>query len=127
MKKNNKYGINYVMREDGCWYPDLSLEQETHYDIGKYGLMAGEYVMEHNRHLYITKVNDGTWNQYLHDAEVACQQLEDEMLVDTMKVAGITEELKCRDSMEWVSRMSVVRMEVEREVLCRIGSFDVDF
>lgn len=120
MKEDNKYGINYVMGEDGCWYPDLSLEQETHYDIGKYRLMAGEYVMEHNRHLYITKVNDGTWNQYLHDVEVAYWRLEDELLVDAMKVAGVTEELKCRDAMEWVSRMSVVRMEVVREMAAMV-------
>lgn len=120
MKGNNKYGINYVMREDGCWYPDLDLEQETHYDIGKYGLMAGEYVVEHNRHLYITKVNDGTWNQYLYDVEIECQRLEDELLTKGMEAAGITEELKCRASMEWVGRMNIVRMEVEREVVKKL-------
>lgn len=31
-------GITYHLAEDGCYYPQLSLEQKTDYVIGKYGI-----------------------------------------------------------------------------------------
>lgn len=39
-------GITYHLSEDGCYYPQLSLEQKTDYVIGKYGIMRGEYMMK---------------------------------------------------------------------------------
>ncbi len=46
-------GITYHLAEDGCYYPQLSLEQETDYVIGKYSIMRGEYMMKCHRHKYL--------------------------------------------------------------------------
>lgn len=64
--------ITYHLAEDGCYYPQLSLEQKTDYVIGKYGIMRGEYMMKCQRHEYLKMLMDGTWNQYLHDVDEEC-------------------------------------------------------
>ena len=66
-------GITYHLAEDGCYYPQLSLEQETDYVIGKYSIMRGEYMMKCQRHEYLmvlgisicmmwTRSATGRWN-----------------------------------------------------------------
>lgn len=117
MTENKDYGICYVEGEGGCLYPDLHLEQKTHYDIGKYGLIIGEYTLVHNRHDYISMLNDGTWNQYLNDLDVKCQQMEEELVKEMMKKEGVTEELKMMGQMEWIRRVNLIRVGVEREVV----------
>ena len=32
-------GISYTLGEDGLYYPDLYLPEETEYPIGKYGML----------------------------------------------------------------------------------------
>lgn len=116
MTENKDYGICYVEGEDGCLYPDLYLEQKTHYDIGKYGLIIGEYILVHNRYEYISMLNDGIWNQYLHEVDVKCQQMVEKLVREMMKEQGVTEALKRTNPMEWVRRVNMMRMSVEREV-----------
>lgn len=48
------------LAQDGCYYPQLSLEQKTDYVIGKYGIMRGEYMMKYQRHEYLKMIMDGT-------------------------------------------------------------------
>lgn len=67
-------GITYQLAENGCYYPQLSLEQKTDYVIGKYGIMRGEYMMKHRRYEYLKMLMDGTWNQYLHDVDEKCHR-----------------------------------------------------
>ena len=38
-----KNGIGYTLGEDGMYYPDLQLLEDTRYEIGKYGRMRWEY------------------------------------------------------------------------------------
>lgn len=42
-------GISYTLGEDGLYYPDLRLSEGTHYEIGRYGRMRGEYLKGHCR------------------------------------------------------------------------------
>ena len=65
-------GLIYHLAEDGCYYPDLTFEQETDYLIGKYGLIRAEYMWEHKAHEYRMMLQDGTWNRYLHEVDEEC-------------------------------------------------------
>ena len=51
-------GLIYHLAEDGCYYPDLTFEQETDYPIGKYGLIRAEYMWEHKAHEYRMMLQD---------------------------------------------------------------------
>ena len=100
----------YCLAEDGCYYPDLRLSEETHYNIGKYGLMWWEYLKENCRREYLRLLVDGRLNEYLHEMDQKCH-VRMELLIEQMKTeAGITEELKVANQMKWVGLMNNVRI-----------------
>lgn len=110
-------GIAYLLAEDGCYYPQLGLEQKTDYVIGKYGIMRGEYMMKYQRCEYLEMLMNGTWNQYLHDVDEECHR-EVELAVKRIMVKeGVTEQLKKENPMEWVQRVNGIKARVEEEIV----------
>ena len=112
-----KNGIGYTLGEDGMYYPDLQLLEDTRYEIGKYGRMRWEYLKKHQRGEYIKLLMDGRLNEYLHEVDTQCYERL-ELLVEQMKAGtGITEELKATDQMKWVGLMNNVRSSADEIVL----------
>ncbi|MCM1499839.1 MAG: TnpV protein [Clostridium sp.] len=110
-------GIMYRLAEDGCYYPDLRLPEGTHYHIGKYGLMRWEYLTANNRREYFRLLMSGKLNEYLHEMDVECHDMV-ERIAEQMKAgAGITEELKVADPLEWIGLMNNVKNAAEEIVL----------
>lgn len=110
-------GIGYTLGADGLYYPDLQLPEGTHYEIGKYGQMRWEYLKNHRKGKYIKLLMDGRLNEHLHEVDTQCYERV-EILVEQMKAeAGITEELKTSDQMNWVGLMNNVRSSAEENVL----------
>lgn len=110
-------GIVYHLGEDDLYYPDLRLPERTHYNIGKYGLMRWEYLRTNRREKYLRLLLDGKLNEHLHEIDEECHVRVD-LLIERMKVgAGITEELKATELIEWVVLMNNVRSAAEEIVL----------
>lgn len=109
--------ITYHLAEDGCYYPQLSLEQKTDYMIGKYGIMCGEYMMEYQRHEYLKMLMDGTWNRYLHDVDEECHKEVELAVKQIMEKEGVTEQLKRENPMEWVRRVNGIKARVEEKIV----------
>ena len=110
------YTTTYTLGEDGLYYPDLYLQEETVYSIGKYGMLRKSYLQEHRKGLYLELVLAGKLNEHLHQVDEECNQMMDR-LVDQMKEAhGVTEELKMQDQMVWVRRMNNIRACAEEIV-----------
>ena len=109
-------GITYHLAEDGCYYPQLSLEQKTDYAIGKYGIMRGEYLMRYRRHEYLKMLMDGTWNQYLHDVDEECHREMEQAVKRIMEKEGVTEQMKKENPMEWMRRVNGIKARVEEIV-----------
>lgn len=61
-------GIMYRLAKDGCYYPP----EGTHYNIGKYGLMRWEHLIENCRREYLRLLMDGKLNEYLHELDQKC-------------------------------------------------------
>ena len=110
-------GITYHLAEDGCYYPQLSLEQKTDYTIGKYGIMRGEYMMEYQRHEYLKMLMDGTWNQYLHDMDEECHREVELAVKRIMRKEGVTEQLKNENPLKWVQRVNGIKARVEEQIV----------
>ena len=106
-------GITYHLAEDGCYYPQLSLEQKTDYTIGKYGIMRGEYMIRYRRHEYLKMVMEGTWNQYLHDVDEECHREVELAVKRIMEKEGVTEQLKNENPLKWVQRVNGIKARVE--------------
>ena len=110
-------GIVYHLGEDDLYYPDLRLPEGTHYNIGKYGLVRWEYLRTNRREKYLRLLLDGKLNEHLHEIDEECHARVD-LLIERMKVgAGITEELKATEPIEWVVLMNNVRSAAEEIVL----------
>lgn len=90
----------------------------THYDIGKFGRMRGEFLKEYRHSEYMKLFLSGKLNQYLHEFEDECNDMMD-LIVEQMKLKeGVTEELKAKDQMKWVGMMNNIRARAE-EIMVR--------
>lgn len=112
--------ITYHLAEDGCYYPQLSLGQKTNYVIGKYGIMRGEYMMKYRRHDYLKMLLDGTWNQYLHEADEECHREVELAVKRIMEKEGVTEQLKNENPLKWVRRVNGIKMRVEEDIINQV-------
>ena len=110
-------GIGYTLGADGLYYPDLELPEGTHYEIGRYGRMRWEYLKNHRRGEYIRLLMNGKLNEYLHEVDEECYERMELLMEQTKAEAGITEELKTSDQMNWVGLMNNVRSSAEENVL----------
>ena len=110
-------GIGYTLGEDGIYYPDLQLPEDTHYEIGKYGRMRWEYLTNHSRGQYIRLLMDGRLNEHLHEVDTQCYERVDLLVEQTKARAGIMEKLKATDQMKWVGLMNNARSSAEEIVL----------
>lgn len=69
-------GIHYTLGEDGLYYSDLELPEGTCYEIRRYGRRRCEFLKAHHRTRYLKLLLSGKLNEYLHEVEVECYEME---------------------------------------------------
>lgn len=108
MKKHivGENGLGYALGEDGMYYPDLTLPENTNYPIGRYGRMRKEYLKGHRKAYYTNLMIEGKLNQHLHQIEEECQQRLDVIMEQMKAKEGVTEEQKAQNQMLWVGKMN---------------------
>lgn len=112
-----KNGIGYALGEDGLYYPDLCLPEQTDYGIGKYGRMRETFLKEYRQSLYRELLLNGRLNEHLHDTEEECYRMMD-LLVERMKKRqGVTEQLKAEEQMLWVQKVNNIQDCAEKVIL----------
>ena len=97
--------------------PNLYIESEEEYHIGKYGRMRKHYLKEHRPILFSNLLLSGKLDQHLSEIDRACA---DQVNLLTQQMAdreGITEALKAADQFEWVRRMNSIQNRAEEIVL----------
>ena len=110
-------GIGYTLGEDGLYYPDLKLPEEKLYNIGKYGLMRWEYLKTCRRWEYIRLLLAGELHRHLREVDEECHERIKSLAGQMKASAGITEELKSTDFMQWIGLVNNVRNAAEEIVL----------
>ena len=110
-------GISYSLGEDGLYYPDLYLPEETRYPIGKYGMMRRTYLKEHRKSLYLELVLSGKLNEHLYQIDEECHQMMDRLVEQMKAKQGVTAQLKSENQMQWVGMMNNIRHCAEEVVL----------
>ena len=113
-------GISYTLGEDGLYYPDLYLPEETEYPIGKYGMLRKTYLKDHRKGLYLELVLAGKLNEPLHQIDEECNQMMERLVEQMKEKQGVTEELKMQNQMAWVGRMNNIRACAEEIVVKEI-------
>ena len=98
----------------GDYYiPDLKLSEQLETPIGKYGRMRQRYLKEYHPGLYHHLLLSEKLYPHLVEIKQSVQERMDVVLPQMMKTAGVTEELKARDPMQWVGLMNALKAQVE--------------
>ena len=114
-------GLWYELRGD-YYFPCLTVPAQEERPIGIWGQRHLRYIKTERKALYTELLTSGRLNTYLANIN---EQATAQMLLLTKQIAereGITEQLKARDQMLWVQRMSNIRdtaMElVNHDLIC---------
>ena len=103
--------------ENGCFYPNLELPEQTNYTIGKYGRLHLDFIKEYRKGRYTTLVSECRLNEYLHKIDLEANQMLDSIISHLAAERGIDEDLKARDMFRWVAEMNNIKASAEEIVL----------
>ncbi len=103
--------------ESGHLIPNVTLPEQTDYQIGKYGRMHLNYIKQHRRGRYTTLLTEGRLNEHLHSIDEQAHEQIDLHIAQTAERMGVTEELEASDPMRWVQMMNNIKASAEQIVL----------
>ena len=105
-------------RQVGNYFiPNLVSQDDSNYQIGKYGRMRRSYLKEYRKILYNNYVLEGMLFKHLVEIDQACNERIENIVSAMAKQEGVTEALKAADQIEWVRRMNSIRNRAEEIVL----------
>ena len=121
MKKNfdnlyEKLGGTY-REENGHLIPNVTLPEQTDYQIGKYGRMHLDYIKHHRRGRYTSLLTEGKLNARLHEIELEANEMLETIIPLLAAERGIDENLKAHDMLRWVAEMNNIKVSAEEIVL----------
>ena len=111
-----KNGIEYV-RQGDYYIPNLTVPDETEYQIGKYGSLRRTFLKEHHNWLYSTMLMQGTLLRHLAEMDETCHSTLKDMMSKMAEQEEVTEQLKATDHMAWVQKMNNIRNRAEEIIL----------
>ena len=103
--------------ENGHLIPNVTLPEQTDYQIGKYGRMHLDYIKQHRRGRYTTLLTEGKLNTRLHEIDLEANEMLETIIPRLATERGIDENLKARDMLRWVAEMNNIRASAEEIVL----------
>ena len=115
-----KYIIENRIKYELCgdiYYPMLKLNEQTNYQIGKYGCLHLDYIRQHHKCRYNTLLVEARLNTYLHEIDVQAHSMLDDIIANLARERGIYEELKATEMLKWVAEMNNIKASAEEIVL----------
>lgn len=107
---DEKNGLWYELQGD-YYIPCLQLpeeEEEEQQPIGVWGQRHLRYIKQHRKVLYLNLMTSGKLNGYLADIYKQAADMFSRLVKQMSERAGITEQLKADNQMEWVGRMNSI-------------------
>ena len=114
--KNN---LNYLQTGDYL-IPNLTLTNPPIKPLGKYGRMRKTYLKEHRPILYSQLLLSEKLYPHLLEIEEAANNRLELLIPQLMQAAGVTEELKASDPMQWVGLMNTLKAQAEEVILTEL-------
>ena len=108
-------------RQVGNYFiPNIVSQDDSNYQIGKYGRMRRSYLKEYRKILYNNYVLEGTLFKHLAEIDQACNERIENIISAMAKQEGVTEALKATNQMEWVRYMNSIRNRAEEIILTEL-------
>ena len=113
--------IEYILAEDGIYYPNLQLPEDNETrPIGLYGSLRKSYLKEYHPVLYIDLILSGTLTKHLADINEAAHDRMNLIVKQMAEQQGITEQLKLSDWFKWLQAMNNIQASAGEIVLSEI-------
>mgnify|MGYP004591558011 CR=1 FL=1 len=112
-------GIEYVKVGD-YYFPNLSVSNDKKYNIGKYGRMHAKFIKENRPCFYTAKMINDTWLDYLEEIDTSANEMVDKLVRELVAKQGVTEELKAKDQIAWISAMEQIKHTAEELVFQKL-------
>ena len=109
---DEKTEIAYTLKGN-YYFPNLSITKDRSFTIGRYGKARLRYIKQYNKVLYNNLLLNGKLNTYLHSIDMKCNTVLESLITKLAKQENITEELKARHQLEWVTRMNNIKNRAE--------------
>ena len=106
--------------ENGHLVPNVTLPEQTNYQIGKYGRMHLDYIKQHRRGRYTTLLTEGKLNTRLHEIDLEANEMLETIIPRLAAERGIDESLKTRDMLRWVAEMNNIKASTEEIILWEV-------
>ena len=103
--------------ENGHLIPNVTLPEQSDYQIGKYGRMHLDYIKQHRRGRYTTLLLEGKLNARLHEIDLEANKVLETIIPRLATERDIDENLKARDMLRWVAEMNNIKANAEEIVL----------
>ena len=104
-------------KENGHLIPNVTLPEQTDYQIGKYGRMHLDYIKQHRRGRYTTLLIEGKLNTRLHEIDLEANEMLETIIPRLTAERGIDENMKALDMLRWVTEMNNIKANAEEIVL----------
>ena len=123
LKRENTKGDNKMSKltykqEGDYQIPNLTLGLEEYPDrVGKYGILREKYLKEHKRSTVSLMIMDGSYWPHLCEIDKQAEEQVDLIMEQMMKAQNVTEELKEKDQMLWVQKVTNIKAQAEEIVL----------
>ena len=111
-----KNKITYT-EQNGLYYPDLALPEQTNYPLGKYANLRLDFMKKHRRGTYTTLLTEGRLNEYLHEIDLQAHAILDDIISRLAQERGIDEDLKPRNALLWTAEMNNIKASAEEIIL----------
>lgn len=102
--------------ENGYLLPNITVPEHDPRPIGRWGRLHESYLKKHDPFTYTSLLTNWKLDSYLININEQAVEMLDRLVTQMAKTAGITEELKAVDQMEWVRRMNSIRSRAEEIV-----------
>ena len=103
--------------ENGHLIPNVTLPEQTDFQIGKYGRMHLDYIKNHRRGRYTTLLTEGKLNARLHEIDLEANEMLETIIPRLTAERGIDENMKARDMLRWVVEINNIKVSAEEIVL----------
>ena len=103
--------------ENGHLIPNVTLPEQTDYQIGKYGRMHLDHIKQHRRGRYTTLLTEGRLNARLYEIDFEANKMLETIISCFASERGFDENLKSHDMLRWVAEMNNIRASAEEIVL----------
>ena len=104
-------------RQGDYLLPDITVPDEPETHVGKYGSLRRNYLKEQHYGIFLSLLTQGKLNQHLKETQEEAQGRMEQIVSEMAKSQEVTEELKAKDQMLWLSMMNNIRQAAEEIVM----------